>query len=292
MDCWPLAVCWTLTGYLPHTVKAYFPGMKRVNRFSGGPRPEAGSGSRSRRRLTQSRKLIRKQIYRISFDTAFVCYEACQTSGVGKRTWITPEMKAAYVNLHSLGHAHSVEVWHDEFLVGGLYGIALGKAFFGESMFSAQPNASKLALVALSRQLESRGFGLIDCQVHSDHLVSMGAEALPRRDFQEALTALLASKEQPERWKTPPNNPDGKTELSMQSNNKPISSIRLFRTSLHPCSYKASEEAATVFVDPDLIIDKRLNSKLSELGYRRSGAHLYSARLRPLFSLHLLPSVR
>ena len=154
------------------------------------------------------RKLIRKQIYRISFDTAFTSViEACQTSwGRENATWITPEMKAAYVNLHRLGHAHSVEVWRDEFLVGGLYGIALGKAFFGESMFSAQPNASKLALVALARQLESRGFGLIDCQVHSDHLVSMGAEALPRPDFQEALTALLASKEQPGPWKTPPYN--------------------------------------------------------------------------------------
>jgi len=155
------------------------------------------------------RKLVRKQIYRISFDTAFTSViEACQTSGGRENaTWITPEMKAAYLNLHRLGHAHSVEVWHEEFLVGGLYGIALGKAFFGESMFSAQPNASKLALVALSRQLESRGFGLIDCQVHSDHLVSMGAEALPRRDFQEALTALMASREQPGPWKTPPNNP-------------------------------------------------------------------------------------
>jgi leucyl/phenylalanyl-tRNA--protein transferase len=74
-------------------------------------------------------------------------------------------------------------------------------------MFSAQPNASKLALVALSRQLESRGFGLIDCQVHSNHLVSMGAEVLPRRDFQEALTTLLTSKEQPGSWKTPPYTP-------------------------------------------------------------------------------------
>lgn len=155
------------------------------------------------------RKLIRKQIYRISFDTAFMSViEACQNSGGRENaTWITSEMKAAYVNLHKLGHAHSVEVWHDESLVGGLYGIALGKAFFGESMFSAQPNASKLALVALSQQLEARGFGLIDCQVHSDHLVSMGAEALSRRDFQEALTVLLSREEQLGPWKTPPNNP-------------------------------------------------------------------------------------
>ena len=98
------------------------------------------------------RKLIRKQIYRISFDTAFTSViEACQTSGGRENaTWITPEMKAAYVNLHRLGHAHSVEVWRDEFLVGGLYGIALGKAFFGESMFSLVPNASKIAFWALS----------------------------------------------------------------------------------------------------------------------------------------------
>jgi len=155
------------------------------------------------------RKLIRKQIYRISFDTAFMSViEACQNSGGREHaTWITSEMKAAYVNLHKLGHAHSIEVWHDESLVGGLYGLALGKAFFGESMFSAQPNASKLALVALSRQLEARGYGLIDCQVHSDHLVSMGAEALSRRDFEETLTALLSREEQPGPWRTSPNNP-------------------------------------------------------------------------------------
>lgn len=154
------------------------------------------------------RKLIRKQIYRISFDTAFTSViEACQTSGARKNaTWITSEMRAAYVNLHKLGHAHSVEVWHDESLVGGLYGIALGKAFFGESMFSVQPNASKLALVALAQQLEARGFGLIDCQVHSDHLVSMGAETLSRRDFQKSLTVLLSCEEQSGPWKTPPNN--------------------------------------------------------------------------------------
>ena len=114
-------------------------------------------------------------------------------------------MRAAYVNLHKLGHAHSVEVWHDELLVGGLYGIALGKAFFGESMFSARANASKLALVALSRHLQAEGFGLIDCQVHSDHLVSMGAEEISRRDFQEKLSALLSREERPGAWKTPPN---------------------------------------------------------------------------------------
>ena len=133
------------------------------------------------------RKLIRKQIYRISFDTAFTSViEACQTLGGRENaTWITPEMKAAYVNLHRLGHAHSVEVWRDEFLVGGLYGIALGKAFFGESMFSAQPNASKLALVALARQLESRGFGLIDCQVHSDTWFLWGQRRFHAQTFRK-----------------------------------------------------------------------------------------------------------
>ena len=154
------------------------------------------------------RKLIRKQIYRISLDEAFLSViRACQFSGTrANSTWITSEMKAAYVNLHKLGHGHSVEVWHDGLLVGGLYGIALGKAFFGESMFSARANASKLALVALSRHLQARGFGLIDCQVYSDHLVSMGAEELSRRDFQEKLSALLSCEEQPGAWKTSPNN--------------------------------------------------------------------------------------
>ena len=115
-------------------------------------------------------------------------------------------MRAAFLNLHRLGHAHSVEVWDDEQLVGGLYGIALGKAFFGESMFSLQANASKLALVALSRHLQDWGFGLIDCQVHSDHLVSMGAVPLSRRDFQDTLTLLLSSRAQPGAWRFNPEN--------------------------------------------------------------------------------------
>ena len=96
------------------------------------------------------------------------------------------------------------------FLVGGLYGIALGKAFFGESMFSARANASKLALVALSRHLQAEGFGLIDCQVHSDHLVSMGAEEISRRDFKKSCPPFCLVKSGPERgrhrqttfWKT------------------------------------------------------------------------------------------
>ena len=151
-------------------------------------------------------KLIRKQMYTISFDTDFVSViKACQSSkGREKGTWITSEMRVAYVELHRLGHAHSVEVWHDDRLVGGLYGIALGKAFFGESMFSSQANASKLALVALSRQLQVWGFGLIDCQVHSDHLVSMGAVPLCRRDFQDMLTRLLSSRTGPGTWRFNP----------------------------------------------------------------------------------------
>ena len=154
------------------------------------------------------RKLIRKRVYTISFDADFLSViSACQSSkGRKESTWITSEMRVAYVNLHKLGHAHSVEVWHDEKLVGGLYGIAVGKVFFGESMFSSQANASKLALVALSRQLQVWGFGLIDCQVYSDHLVSMGAVALSRVEFQDALTPLLSSRTHPGAWQYNPEN--------------------------------------------------------------------------------------
>ena len=98
-------------------------------------------------------------------------------------TWITPDMQSAYRRLHDEGWAHSVEVWSGDRLVGGLYGLAIGRIFFGESMFSADANASKAAMVAVCRQLVDHGFELLDCQVQSPHLLSMGAELLPRARF-------------------------------------------------------------------------------------------------------------
>jgi leucyl/phenylalanyl-tRNA---protein transferase len=115
-------------------------------------------------------------------------------------TWITPAMVKAYVRLHELGYAHSVETWRDGQLVGGLYGVALGGIFFGESMFTCVPDASKVALVCLVRQLQTWGFRIFDCQQPSDHIKALGAEEIPRRDFLDHLTAALSLLDRKGRW--------------------------------------------------------------------------------------------
>jgi len=102
-------------------------------------------------------------------------------------TWITPKMLAAYIQLHKMGYAHSVEVWMDNELVGGLYGISLGKVFFGESMFAKVSNASKFGFISLVNQLKQKGFLLIDCQQETKHLESLGAVAIKREDFIDIL---------------------------------------------------------------------------------------------------------
>jgi len=102
-------------------------------------------------------------------------------------TWITPAMQAAYIRLHEMGIAHSVEVRVDSELAGGIYGLALGRVFFGESMFSKQQDTSKIALVALCLQLQQWGFTLLDCQISNPHLLSMGAQEIPRQDFEQYL---------------------------------------------------------------------------------------------------------
>lgn len=102
-------------------------------------------------------------------------------------TWITADMAAAYTTLHAQGYAHSVEVWCDQNLVGGLYGIAIGKVFFGESMFSREDNCSKIALVSLCKRLDSLGYQLVDCQVSSPHLSSLGAQEISREQFMNLL---------------------------------------------------------------------------------------------------------
>ena len=130
-------------------------------------------------------KRLKKDDYAVTLDSAYeAVLEACsgaRRSGHG--TWLGPDMKRAYVELHQHGFAHSVEVWQDGRLVGGLYGVALGRAFFGESMFSAVADASKLALYHLSRQLRAWSFSLIDCQVSSAHLKTLGAVEIPRERF-------------------------------------------------------------------------------------------------------------
>ena len=141
------------------------------------------------------RKTLRKANYRVRLDTRFkAIIEACaRTSRKDQAgTWITPEIQAAYVKLHELGYAHSVETWLDDRLVGGLYGIAIGKMFYGESMFAHATDASKIALAHLVRFLADNGFGLIDCQMNTTHLASLGARDIPRSEFTGHLRRLTA----------------------------------------------------------------------------------------------------
>ncbi len=130
-------------------------------------------------------KRIKKNEYRVTYNQAFnEVLEGC--AGVRKGisdTWITGDIKLAYVNLFKQGYAHSVECWHEDTLVGGLYGVALGKVFFGESMFSWRSDASKVALVDLCNRLNALDFRVIDCQVHSKHLQSLGAKPVHREYF-------------------------------------------------------------------------------------------------------------
>lgn len=134
-------------------------------------------------------KRIRQNKFTITYDTAFweVINECAAARNGINDTWITDEIKEAYYNLFTLGYAHSVECWQDDELVGGLYGIAMGKIFFGESMFSRCSDASKIALVDLTQQLIKKEFKLIDCQVHSKHLQSLGAKPIQRGLFVQFL---------------------------------------------------------------------------------------------------------
>jgi leucyl/phenylalanyl-tRNA--protein transferase len=138
------------------------------------------------------RQTINKNVYSITFDRAFgrvmgLCADVHGDKDGG--TWITEEMLEAYLRLHEMGYAHSVESWRGGELAGGLYGVAMGAAFFGESMFSLSPDASKVALVALVRRLGAKGYGLIDCQVSTGHLKGFGAREIPRLEFLSRLEA-------------------------------------------------------------------------------------------------------
>jgi leucyl/phenylalanyl-tRNA---protein transferase len=138
-------------------------------------------------------KTLRNAAYDIRFDHAFdQVVSACAAPREGQPgTWITGAMRAAYNRLHELGYAHCVETWMDGCLAGGLYGVAVGGIFFGESMFSRRRDASKLALVGLAGKLRAEGFGLIDCQLPTPHLASMGARTIPRSDFLRRLRELI-----------------------------------------------------------------------------------------------------
>jgi len=148
------------------------------------------------------RKTLRHCPYRISMDEAFaeVISSCAELREQREGTWIIEDMQDAYIRLHELGHAHSVEIWDGPQLVGGLYGVSLGSLFFGESMFSLVPNASKIAFVALARQLERWSFQWIDCQMPTDHLHSMGACAMSRDDFQAVLLRWRENGGRPGLW--------------------------------------------------------------------------------------------
>lgn len=140
------------------------------------------------------RKAIRRRPYELKTDTAFRdvlagCAEAPRPGQSG--TWLIPEMVEAYIKLHELGFAHSFEAWREGTLVGGLYGVSLGGAFFGESMFARAPDASKIAFTACVRQLAAWGIGLIDCQVHTEHLARFGAYEVSRLTYMELLKPAL-----------------------------------------------------------------------------------------------------
>ncbi|MES9872408.1 MAG: leucyl/phenylalanyl-tRNA--protein transferase [Candidatus Sedimenticola sp. 6PFRAG7] len=139
-------------------------------------------------------KVIRNKGFKVSVDRDFssVINACSEPRDDGLGTWITAEMMAAYIDMHRQGHAHSVEVWHETDLVGGLYGIAIGKVFFGESMFSRERDASKVALVHLSARLQEWGYRLIDCQVYTSHLLSLGAEEISRAQFCSHLEGLCS----------------------------------------------------------------------------------------------------
>ena len=148
-------------------------------------------------------KKIRKKIFSVTMDNAFdeVIHNCAYTRTLqGDETWLTEDMIQAYTRLHEAGYAHSVECWREGRLAGGLYGVSLGGTFFGESMFTIIPDASKAALVHLSRYLEGLGFDLIDCQVTTEHMASMGAVEIPRKIFLQHIRHSLEKPDRTFKW--------------------------------------------------------------------------------------------
>ena len=150
------------------------------------------------------KKIIKRQDFQITTDQAFQqVIEACAKSRLDNRqqTWIVPEMIKAYCRLHQYGYAHSVEAWYRGKLAGGLYGLGIGKCFSGESMFTYVTNASKTAFVYLVTFVKALGYHLIDCQVRTEHLMSLGAREIPRKEFLKQLEKALAFPDLRGKWK-------------------------------------------------------------------------------------------
>jgi len=190
---------WLLTAYR----KGIFPWFEKgqpILWWSPDPRavlrPEQLRVSRSLRRA------IRRRSFAVTADSAFeAVIEACaEPRTYTSSTWITPSMKRAFTDLHRLGWAHSFEAWQDGNLAGGLYGVSIGKVFFGESMFSRVPNASKIAFAAAVDFFKLSGIELIDCQIPSTHLSSLGATDVPRLEFLHQLDVLCAGNAELTSW--------------------------------------------------------------------------------------------
>ena len=147
-------------------------------------------------------KTLRLGHFEVRLDTSFaeVIHACAEPRSDEGGTWITPEMQQAYCNLHELGYAHSVEAWTDGKLAGGLYGMAIGRVFYGESMFSRTTDASKIALAHLASLLERRGFAVIDCQMTTAHLASLGAREIRRHEFLRGLATWTTEGAGPGKW--------------------------------------------------------------------------------------------
>lgn len=190
---------WLLSAYR----RGIFPWFERGQPILWwSPDPRAVLKPESLRVSRSLRRTIKRQQFSVSADTAF---EAVIVACSGPRsytdsTWITPSMRHAFTSLHELGWAHSFEAWQGGQLAGGLYGISIGQVFFGESMFSRVSNASKVAFVAAVDFFKSRGIALIDCQIPSTHLSSLGAVEMSRPEFLHELNILCAVESEPARW--------------------------------------------------------------------------------------------
>jgi leucyl/phenylalanyl-tRNA--protein transferase len=157
-------------------------------------------------RISRSlRRSVRRGRFLASIDQDFnTVVESCARRDRAEGTWITRDMSRAYSDLHEHGYAHSIEIWRDGDIVGGLYGVAIGKIFFGESMFSAVSDASKVALIHLVDRLRGDGFGMIDCQIPTPHLTSLGSRNICREEFLTAVKKLTSDSQLPARWKSDP----------------------------------------------------------------------------------------
>ncbi len=157
-------------------------------------------------RISRSlRKRLRNSGFHLTFDRDFeAVVRACRDLRGARDSWIDEAMIRAYTGLHVRGYAHSVEVWSGGELAGGLYGVSIGRAFFGESMFHRERDASKVALVVLARHLRSWGYPMIDCQVSSDHLASLGATEMSRADFLARIRRLVDETGRPPPWEIDP----------------------------------------------------------------------------------------